>query len=116
MYYHVVLFVGKCNISYSGSPSSENKKRGRIKRKHHLFFTCVYKLYECVLTYCSLDFGAGWHEGMGLLHYAAWEVTNASLLLSVIGVLYLKTDQLDLNLTWRGTQHDFNKDTTSVLV
>lgn len=46
----------------------------------------------CVFTYSRLDLGAGWHERMSLLHDTAGEVADASLLLSVIGVLYLQTD------------------------
>lgn len=49
----------------------------------------------CMFTYSSLDFGVGRHERMCLLHYAAGEVANASLLLSVVGVLYLQTDGRD---------------------
>ena len=44
-------------------------------------FVCVHR---------SLDFSGGWHERMRLLHHAAGEVANASLLLSVIGVLDLQ--------------------------
>lgn len=44
-----------------------------------------------VFTYGGFDFSVGRHEGMSLLHYAAGEVANLSLLLSIIGVLYLHT-------------------------
>lgn len=40
------------------------------------------------VPFSSLDLSVGRHERMSLLHYAAGEVANASLLLSVIGVLY----------------------------
>ncbi len=49
----------------------------------------------CAFTYSSLDFSAGWHDWMHLLHHAAGEVANASLLLSIISVLYLQTDDMD---------------------
>lgn len=47
-------------------------------------------VHVCVFTYSSCDFSAGWHERMRLLHNAAREVANASLLLSIIRVLHLK--------------------------
>lgn len=58
----------------------------------HNAYVCVD---VCVFTYSSLDFGVGWHERMGLLHYVAGEVANAGILLSIIGVLYLQTHDID---------------------
>lgn len=40
------------------------------------------------VPFSRLDFSAGWHESVCLLHYTAGKVANASLLLSVIRVLY----------------------------
>lgn len=45
----------------------------------------------CAFTHSCLHFSAGWRESMRLLHHTAGEVTNSSLLLSIIGVLHLKT-------------------------
>lgn len=43
------------------------------------------------LTYSSFYFSVGGHQNVRLLHDAAREVADASLLFSVIRVLYLQT-------------------------
>lgn len=95
----VILFVGQGQFSNSRSPISGNKTIG-IRRKHCTkHYVCLLCLCVCecvyVFTHSRLDFSAGWHESVCLLHYTAGEVANASLLLSVIRVLYLKIDDID---------------------
>lgn len=81
-------------ISNSRSPISGNKKR--VLQLGESIAYCI-DVSGCVgvFTYSSLNFSVGWHQRMSLLHYAAGEVADASLLLSIIGALYLQTDDID---------------------
>lgn len=82
------------HISNSRSPISGNKKRVLQLGESTTYCIdvrgCVY-----VLTYSCLNLSVGRHQRMNLLHHAAGEVADASLLLSIIGVLYLQTDDID---------------------
>lgn len=60
-----------------------NKVEGKLSTRR-LFSLSV----TVEVPFSSLDFGAGWHERVCLLHYVAGEVANASLLLPIIRVLY----------------------------
>lgn len=81
-------------ISNSRSPISGNRKRV-LELGDSITYCIDVCGCVCVFTYSRLNFSVGWHERMSLLHHAAGEVANASLLLSIIGVLYLQTDDLD---------------------
>lgn len=63
--------------------------------------TYCIDVYECVcvFTYGRFNFSVDRHEGMSLLHHAAGEVADTSLLLSIIGVLYLQTHSVCDNIT-----------------
>lgn len=80
-------------VSNSRSPISGNKKRVLQLGESTTYCIdvsgCVY-----VFTYSRLNFSVGRHQRMSLLHHAAGEVADASLLLSIIGVLYLQTDDI----------------------
>lgn len=90
----VVLFIGTYIISNSRSPISGNKTRGIVRIKHQILYACACVCVR-VSTHRSCDFSAGWHERVCLLHNAAGEVANTSLLLAIIRVLYLQTDDTD---------------------
>lgn len=102
----VVLFFF---ISNSRSPISGNRKRV-LELGHSITYCIDVCGCVCVFTYSRLHFSVGWHERMNLLHHAAGEVANASLLLSIIGVLYLQSDDLDTSYWQRHFFRSFCED------
>lgn len=52
-----------------------------------------------MFTYGRFNFSGGRHEGVSLLHHAAGEVADTSLLLSIIGILYLQTHSVCDDIT-----------------